>query len=83
MNIADEFPLSVFKDATTASTLTQRLIRSLKAPNKPSLDTPFSNTWLLEEKNGENKINSQMLCRRTSCAQESQDTPWECVDDNG
>lgn len=83
INIADEFPVSVFKDSTTASTSTQRLIRSLKAPNKPSLDTPFSNTWLLEEKNGKNKINSQMLCQSTNCVQESQDTLWECVHDNG
>lgn len=81
-NIADEFPVSVFKDPPTASTSTQRLIRSLKAPNKPSLDTPFSSTWLLEEKNGKNKINSQMLCRSTNCLQESPDMPWECVHDN-
>lgn len=60
MNRADEFLVSVFKDSTTASTLTQRLIRSLKAPNKPSLDTLFSNTWLLEEKNGKNKLISHV-----------------------
>lgn len=60
MNRADEFHVSVFQDSTTASTLTQRLIRSLKAPNKPSLDTLFSNTWLLEEKNGKNKLISRV-----------------------
>lgn len=56
MDVADGFHVSVFQDSTTASTSTQRLTGSLKGPNKPSLDTLFSNTWLLEEKNGENKI---------------------------
>lgn len=73
MNIADELSVSVFQDSTTASTSTQRLIRSLKAPNKPSLDTPFSSTWLLEEKNGKNKIISQTVCKEVEISRENVD----------
>lgn len=40
------------KGSTTALTSTQRNTGSLKALNKHSLDTLFSNMWLLEEKNG-------------------------------
>lgn len=43
---------SIFKDPMTASILIQRNTGSSKALNKPSLDTLFSNMWLLEEKSG-------------------------------
>lgn len=53
--------LLVFKDSTTASTSTRRSTGSSKALNKLSLDTLFSNMWLLEEKSGKRLIYSVLL----------------------
>lgn len=48
----DENYLFFFKGPTTALISTPRDRGSSKGLNKPSLDTLFSNTWLLVEKSG-------------------------------